>query len=367
MDLRALNDQFDSKNARSTTLEIHSAADLTLYNWHKHTIAVTYPSHWLAPIKLSPFAVTIEEETIHWMSSIHLAPDSECYNHIRNMEPRHYAGYSHSMAAYDHALMYCKYITMWLLWDDQCVEPAQNLIDIELPLRALAGEHNLLSTYDPYVIAFRHIGDEYERLGASCAWRIRFADKMREWAYYAVEEEKIRRLGTINEVNRSFEEAVRLRAITVGIRPNSITLERAVGIELPDTIVQSSEYQLLIDKAALICCIINDIVGVPKDLLNQQIKSNLILYHRMCFNTSLQEAYYAVLALHDEAVLDYDCLAQKLLENCPSDFKERLSVFIDHLRYMDTGFGFWHRDCVRYQNWIAGEENYIFRIEIHGR
>lgn len=252
-------------------------------------------------------------------------------------------------------------------YDDQCVETAQNLVDIELPIRALAGEHNLLSINDPYVIAFRHIGDEYERLGASRTWRIRFADKMREWAYHAIEEEKIRRRGTINEVNRSFEEAVQLRAITVGIRPNSITLERAVGIELPDIIVQSTEYQLLIDKAALICCIINDIVGVPKDLLNQQIKSNLILYHRMCFNTSLKEAYYALLALHDEAILDYDCLGQRLLENCPSDFKERLSVFIDHLRYMDTGFGFWHRDCVRYQNWIAVEENYIFHIEIHGR
>jgi hypothetical protein len=281
------------------------------------------------------------------------------------MEPRYYAGYSHSMAAYDHALMYCKYITMWLLWDDQCVETAQNFIDIELPIRALAGEDNLSTINDPYAIAFKHIGDEYERLGASRSWRIRFAEKMREWAHYAIEEEKIRRLGTVNEVNRSFEEAVRLRAITVGIRPNSITLERAVGIELPDAILHSAEYPLLIDKAALICCIINDIVGVPKDMLNHQTNSNLILYHQICFNSSLQDAYFSVLALHDEAIIDYDCIAQKMLENCPSDFKERLSVFIDHLRYMDTGFGFWHRDCVRYQNWVAREKNYIFRIEIH--
>ena len=310
--------------------------------------------------------MTIEEETIHWMYSIQLVPDSESYQQIRNMEPRHYAGYSHSMAAYDHALMYCKYITMWLLWDDQCVEKAQEIVDIELPMRALAGEHSLIGVEDPYVIAFRHIGDEYERLGASRSWRIRFAEKMHEWACHAIEEETIRRLGTANEVNRSFDEAVRLRTITVGIRPNSITLERAVGIELPDAIVQSSEYLLLIDKAALICCIINDIVGVPKDLLNQQIKSNLVLYHRMCFNTSLQDAYYALLALHDEAIRDYDCLAQKLLEKCRPDFRERLSIFIDHLRYMDTGFGFWHRDCVRYQNWVAREQDCIFRIEIQG-
>lgn len=45
------------------------------------------------------------------------------------MEPRHYAGNTHSMAAYEHALMYCKYITMWLLWDDDCVEKLSGFID----------------------------------------------------------------------------------------------------------------------------------------------------------------------------------------------------------------------------------------------
>ena len=345
-----LDSQFTLKPTSSFPVTVYAAADLSSYNdLHEHAIVVTYPSHWLAPVRLSPFAVTIEEETINWMSSIHLVPTEESYNHLRNMEPRHYAGYSHSMAAYDHALMYCKYITMWLLWDDQCVEVTQDVADIDLPMRALAGEEILEGADEPYVIAFKHIGDEYERLGASRSWRIRFANKMREWAHCAIEEERIRRLGNVNEVNRSFEEAVQLRAITVGIRPNSIPLERAVGIELPDTIVQSTEYQLIIDKAALICCIINDIVGVPKDLLNQQIKSNLILYHRMCFNTSLLDSYYALLALHDKAVLDYDYLAQQLLDNCADDFRERLSVFLNHLRYMDTGFGFWHRDCVRYK------------------
>lgn len=166
MDVSILNSQFDSKSSEPATLEVHSSADFTLYNLRNHTLEVTYPSHWLAPVKLSPFAMTIEEDTMHWLSSINLVPDSECYNHVRNMEPRHYAGYSHSMAAYDHALMYCKYITMWLLWDDQCVEIAQDLADIELPIRALAGEDNLLHINDPYVIAFRHIGDEYERFGS---------------------------------------------------------------------------------------------------------------------------------------------------------------------------------------------------------
>lgn len=327
-------------------------------------INVSYPDYWLAPVQLSPFAISIEDETIACMDSLGLVPNAQCLEHLRAMEPRHYAGYSHSMASYEHALMYCKYITMWLLWDDHCVEVASDFASIAAPLQALAGETVTTHATDPYVAAFQHIGDEYERLGASRNWRIRFADKMKEWAQCAIDEETIRRTITTGAHSRSFEQAVKLRAITVGIRPNSIPLERAVGIELPSSIYFCSDYAALIDKAALICCIINDIVGVPKDIKNNQINSNLVLYHRLCFQTSLFDSYQAVLTLHNQAITEYDDLAKKLLHNCEPPFRERLSTFIAHLRYMDTGFGLWHRDCIRYQHLVAVENQRVFRIAI---
>lgn len=328
-------------------------------------IPVTYPSHWLAPVCLSPFAKTIEEETLSWMGSLGLIQNNSCLNHLRNMEPRHYAGYSHSMASYEHALLYCKYITMWLLWDDDCVEVAKDYAEVEWPLVALAGDEYPDSfSQAPYVLAFKHLGDEYERLGASRAWRQRFADKMKEWAKRAIDEEKVRRQESGLDARRSFEEALSLRAITVGIRPNSLPLERAVGIELPKFIHTHPLYQRLIDKAALICCIINDVVGVAKDLKNNQITSNLVLYHSLYFKTSLHESYSGVLSIHDQAVKDYDKTADTLFEFCPEPYQERLATFISHLRYMDTGFGYWHRDCVRYQDLVAVENSQAFRIAI---
>lgn len=331
-------------------------------------ISVSYPRYWFAPVALSPFSRTIEEETIEWMDSLGLVKNKKRRAHLLAMEPRHYAGYSHSMASYEHALMYCKYITMWLLWDDECVEVATDYSQVAAPVMALAGEDVPAALQsDPYVLAFRHIGDEYERLGASREWRIRFAVKMREWTQNAVEEEAVRRKGSVGTSSRSFSDAIKLRAITVGIRPNSLPLERAVGIEIPLEIDSDPDYQALVDQAARVCCIVNDLVGVPKDIRNKQQESNLILYHQMCSGGSLKDSYGAVLKIHDEAVKRYDELAWKVLEKTPSAFRERMKTFLRHLRYMDSGFGFWHRDCIRYQQLVVVEDNLAFRIQIEGR
>ena len=201
-------------------------------------------------------------------------------------------------------------------------------------------------------------------MGASREWRMRFAANMREWAKHAIEEEIVRRKGSAGVSSRSFLDAVKLRAVTVGIRPNSLPLERAVGIEVPQEIHTDPDYKALVDQAARVCCIVNDLVGVPKDIKNNQKESNLILYHQMCCGGSLNDSYVAILEIHDEAVQTCDELAAKLLAKTPSAFSERMKTFFDHLRYMDSGFGFWHRDCIRYQQFVATEENRAFRIHI---
>lgn len=347
------------------TVKAVEAGSKFLQSLASQTIRVAYPSHWFAPVRLSRFAHTIEEETIRWMVSLGMVPTVQCLAHLRSMEPRHYAGYSHSMAAYDHALAYCKYITTWLLWDDQRVEVATDYGQVEPPLEALAGEEVAPAhRHDPYVIAFRHIGDEYEKLGASRTWRMRFSDRMKEWARHAVAEEKVRRAVGPERAGRVFEDALRLRAVTVGIRPNSIPLERAAGIEVPLEVHGDPDYGILIDQAATICCIVNDLVGVPKDIRNDQVLSNLILYNSQAFGASLKDSYAAILKIHDEAVRTFDCLADRLLKKLDPTLRERIDTFFDYLRYMDSGFGFWHQDCHRYQRYVAVEDQVAFRIAI---
>jgi hypothetical protein len=109
---------------------------------------------------------------------------------------------------------------------------------------------------------------------------------------------------------------------------------------------------------------VNDLVGVPKDIENKQEETNLFLYHRMRFGGSLHDSYIAILKIHDKAVETYDDLAAKLLARIPPVFRERMSTFFDHLRYMDSGFSFWHSDCIRYKRSVAVEDNRTFRIHI---
>ncbi len=327
------------------------------------TLLISYPKSWFSPVKLSPFSFSIETETVDWMSKLSLIKDKEKLKQVLDMEPRHYAGYTHSMAAYEHALMYCKYITMWLLWDDDCIEIAQDINQIASPLLALAGK---LSNYDKsngYYKAFLHIGNEYERLGASKNWRIRFSERMLEWAKYAIQEEKIRK----DVTNHSFEDALKLRSFTVGIRPNTLPLERAVGIEIPDEILVDNNYEELLDNAARICCIVNDIVSVPKDLKNNQIYSNLVLYYKYLNKISLYDSFQALIKIHDNAVTNFEYLAKELLSKVGKSFYERLEAYLSQLRYMDSGFGFWHQNCARYQDLIAIENGNAYRLSIMQR
>lgn len=323
-------------------------------------LLVAYPKSWFAPVKLSPFSVTIEKETINWMSKLKLIRNKKKLKHILDMEPRHYAGYTHSMAAYEYALIYCKYITMWLLWDDDYVEIANDVNQVTSPLFALAGNNIKCKKNFNYYKAFLHIGDEYERLGASKNWRRRFAGGMLEWAKYAIKETKIR----TNINDHSFEAALKLRSFTVGIRPNTLPLERAVGIEMPETILIDPEYEELLDSAARICCIVNDIVSVAKDLKNEQIYSNLVLYYKHLNKISLKDSFHALISIHDSAVLKFDHLAESLLSKVEDEFYERLNTFLCHLRYMGSGFGFWHQDCIRYQGLVAIEAKLAYRLLI---
>jgi hypothetical protein len=267
------------------------------------------------------------------------------------------------MAAYDHALLYCQYITMWLLWDDDVIEKISSVShSVLLPLYALSGEN--IDTGDQYIAAFKYLGDSYEKLGASRAWRKRFANKMIEWAEFAIQEEIARRQD-INITKRSFDDALNLRSMTVGIRPNSVTLERAVGIEVPEYIHIDPDYELFLDQAAKICCIVNDLVGVPKDIKNNQVQSNLILYYQLYYHCSLKDAYNALIEIHDQSVRNYDQLAKKLLSKVELAFSERLAVFFQQLRYMDSGFGYWHQDCVRYQSLTASDGVHYFKLKIN--
>ena len=314
-------------------------------------VHLRYPSTWFSPQRLSSFSNTVGEQTIAWLDRLRLLPDRETYKHVVAMEPHYYAGYSMPMGSYEQTLLYCKYITLWLLWDDQVVEKAEGLDDISRALAALAGDE--CEDDDPFSIGFREIGDGYSLGGATAAWRRRFAQVMLEWATYAVREGSRRRAPHSHPSRDDFEQALLIRSFTVGIRPNSIPLERALGFELTPAIYLDAGYADLMNCAATICSLVNDLVGIYKDTANAQQSSNMILYHQVAYGCSPQKSIDAIVAIHDQMVNRFDQLAAGLSLRCTPEFSERLTAFISSLRYMDSGFAYWHRDCARYHKYAG--------------
>lgn len=348
---------------RSRTVQIIST-NQPVQDISQHRLEFQYPKHWFAPVSLSPFSNQIEDETILWMQQLGLINNDASLSHVLAMEPRFYAGYSHSMASYEYALLYCKCVTMWLLWDDERVETAKKFGEIEGPIKALRGDSvSAELANDPYVKAFRHIGDEYERLGASKTWRQRFAESMTEWAIHAIQEERLRQNDSYDE-NWTFDKAISLRTLTIGLKPACIPLEQTAGVRFSNKTIQSEAYNAILDFASKICFIVNDIVGVPKDIAKNQSKSNLVLHYMNCNNVSLLDSYMHIIKIHDEAVLAYDELASDILRSSPSDKHDEMNSFFDYLRYMETGFTMWQAECTRYQNKLAVHNQVAYKIGI---
>jgi hypothetical protein len=91
-----------------------------------------------------------------------------------------------------------------------------------------------------------------------------------------------------------------------------------MSIELPDEILEDPLYQKCVDLAGLICCIVNDLVGVGKDLINHEMKINLVLYHFLLVGESLEHSCQAIVDMHDKAVEDFDVCAAQFLRRVNS-------------------------------------------------
>src|SRR5262245_14994532 len=152
-----------------------------------------YPARWFAPVHQHPRAWDIEEDTISWMRDLGLVSAPEQLDAVRAMYPRVYGGCPVSMVPYEHSLIYTEYVTMWLLWDDGVVESATDMESLRDDFDAMAGIGGSGRATTPYAAAWRHVGDQIERLGGSAALRRRWVDSMRDYGEYAIYEGQIRR------------------------------------------------------------------------------------------------------------------------------------------------------------------------------
>ncbi|WP_458376185.1 terpene synthase family protein [Pseudomonas pergaminensis] len=329
-----------------------------------HQLELQYPKAWFAPREQVARAEEIEEQTIEWMRDLGLLQDSAQTAVVRAMLPRVYGGCPGSTLGYDAALLFTQYLTMWLLWDDEVAESTTDIAALEADFNAMAGAENAVPD-TPYRTAWRQIGDGIECMGGSIALRQRWVKAMREYASYAIAEVRVR--NSASSDNRTFEEAFYMRTMSIGAKPCIVYLEACSGIELGEEITARHEYQQLAWRSAVLQGLQNDLASIHKDFLKNEIETNMVLRYQRDSGCSVMNACRAILDIHDDSIEVFDELTEKLLEQVEGNVKQRLQAYFDYVRYMETGFGFYHTRADRYLRQAAVTQGKLLRFTLTRR
>ncbi len=325
-------------------------------------ISLRYPDHWFAPADRAPGADEFDQQTVSWMVDLGILTTDDRTSAVLAMRPGHYGGCAASMLPREQALLFTECLTMWLLWDDEIIEQAPDVSDVERYLAAIAGSTAPRSGDPPYAVAWRQICDELERL-SSRHLRQRLGASMRTFVEHSIAEGKVARDSTPDE--RDHAEALEARAITIGFNPTTIVMEACGKVELPEEITTTREYQDFVRSSSVIMAIQNDIASLANDLRRNWQDANLILRHTRRYGCSLRQACGALIATHDEAVDECDALAAKLLHY--SGGRQAIAAYLNYVRFMETGFGRYHLRAPRYNSQSIMDGGQTMRLVIGTR
>ncbi|GLQ94846.1 hypothetical protein GCM10007901_37990 [Dyella acidisoli] len=282
----------------------------------------------LSHVKLSPYAYEVERETIAWMDASGLIPDEHCLESVSNMAVWGYAGFSHPFANSEELLLYSKYITLWLLWDDVVVERAT---DLRAVLHGMANafrwDSGAWQEKDLYLRAWRSIVDGYKELGVSPDYLCRLNRKMATWVKtVARENHSVYSASVVNPWSH-----LRRRLVTIGVIPTAQLLDLDVG-----DVDRLPTARRVVMAASAIVAIVNELVSVEKDA----DRVNLVALVQNRHQCDFESAYDRVVGLCRAELAKLSTLVDAL----PAGLQE-WGVLMLH---MAEGFSYWHFVCPRY-------------------
>lgn len=282
----------------------------------------------LEHIRLSPYAHDIEAATIAWMQSFGLIPDQRYLERVNRMAIWGYAGFSHPFANRQELLLYSKYITLWLLWDDLVVERTTDLDDILYGIEsAFRWDDEPLRAQDRYIRAWRSIVDGYKELGVSRHYVSRLSQKMETWVKTVARENySVHVKGEVSP-----HAHLRRRLITIGVIPTAQLLDLHSG-NLDHLWVA----RRVVMTASAIVAIVNELVSVEKDA----DRINLVVLVQIWHQCDFESAYDLVVGMCRAELAKLGGLVRVL----PAGLQP-WGVLMQH---MAEGFSYWHFVCPRY-------------------
>ncbi|APR75644.1 putative cyclase [Minicystis rosea] len=234
-----------------------------------------------------------------------------------------------------------KYLSLWLLWDDVEVETLDDrwVTDAEhvLAQRRPAGMNRFDEGWWDLLTGFA--------ASRSPRWIQDLCRAMMDWNAAAVEEAEIMAACRQHGEPPPFERQLEMRVATIGMYATVYLLEDAYDIELPRDFHAHPTVLRLKWLANEIVGLGNDILSFGKDYTESQINLvTTLMYQR---GVSVDDAIAHLVHMHDEALLEYDRLAESL-HGWPPDVMAVITRWLQDVRYASLGFSLWESQAPRY-------------------
>ncbi len=302
-------------------------------------LAIRIPRHWMTEPALNIHAVSIEVALFDWFRTLGFG--EQTIEKLRTFEPAHYAGIPFPRAGRDELFCIARYLSLWLLWDDEDVE-AQGR-GFRLRSQHVLGPHSHapINLFDrAWWSLFRELAEVH-----SPEWIEKLLESMQVWSMAALEEARVAKARRDGYMRVTFSEALQSRIATIGMYATGQLIEHVRHVELPREFYEHATVHKIKMLASKIVGLGNDLLSLGKDMTSNYVNVVLVLQDELTI--SLRDALRAVVQMHEEALAEFDRSAISL-PSFGAQYDEAIDDWLRDLRKASVGFTVWEARAPRY-------------------
>lgn len=297
------------------------------------------PPRWRSPILENPFAREAQSHVIEWLESLGCTRAE--VDRARRFDVAGYVGLPFPTLSRAQTLRIAKHLTLWLLWDDVQVETLDNRWRIDAPDALARRRPDGMTRFDE---GWWQVMGEFAA-ARSPRWVEDVCQAMSAWCAAAVEEAIAMRDYRERGVYPTFDRQMEMRRATIGMSATVYLLEDAYDFELPRSFHAHPTVARLTALANEIVGLGNDILSFAKDCSEHQLNLASTLMHER--GLTVDEALERLVRMHDEALEEYDRLADSL-DGWPAETAPFIARWLQDVRYASLGFSLWESQAPRY-------------------
>jgi hypothetical protein len=293
----------------------------------------------------------ITELSLNWADEIGLLTDEDQRDHFKAAACGCFATLGFPSASDDYLQIISDLNCAVFITDDACdgdapshVRPDRRSVDgisTTVAVFEKPWDDSFLSDTLPLRPAMQNIGERLLAKGVPASWRSRFAADLKKWLEAVQEEERFKVGGRVPTPS----EMMTIRPASGAVFLFMNCIELALGITMPDAVLESGPLATLRVLASRIILYPHDVFSYQKEIAKGH-NMNLITSLTHHSGMSLDEALLRVVRLHNEEMRNFDELARSIERREPA--RSTLRSYLLGLRYYMHGLFAWQWIAARY-------------------